>query len=1203
MRITFILIAVTLLMAMPSVTISEWSPGVSLHGPVAARPLFPSDLFGNRLSCARNSGSQVPNAISPLNLPADGTGAFATYDQASFVNNTAVNTTVQVPSGTGLFGALNTDQYLLLGVADPTNSTSSAFIGIGMTSELDDTIAVPLAILPNSTGAADFIYSTSNTVNSGNIETLEINYLHGDWWEFTYNGNPITGSSAWQNGTYNLGVSEASGWSCDGGARIGPSFLAEAWGQSGAATPTLPTTPVPWAVGVEPSGSSSTSYIPPDANAYPQFNKSQGTVGIIGHDQSSSIGIDQLSVGSSVSYPGAFAPLWGNYKVQMLNSSKITPTQATLGYNGTQIFNATALNQTGANLPHANYSWALSSPKLGTLNATSGNSVTLTAGSTTASGHIWANVSYNCSLLVDEANITVSGTAGPAIESFGASPKQVVVPPESDNTTTLAVVAGVWPFPISYKYTGLPAPCTSSNSTSIVCTPNVPGNYSVKVFLNDTKGHSSSATTPLLVDPDLSIVSFKDSPAELTVNTTTSINTTATGGIGPLIYNYTGMPPGCPNGRNTPVISCRPNATGMFNLTVFVNDSAGHSVNRTIQLVVNKMLSIANFTINPGTIQNGSSTVLTVKPAGGTPWSNGYEYSYLGLPKGCSSANKSSLTCVPSMVGNYTITANVTDSDGTSVQALSFLTVQPSSGPSITSFTADPGVVNVSQSTVLKVIVLGGVAPYSYVYAGLPGACSSANRSTLTCTPSPGEAGNYTIVVTVTDAKGLLASGALKLEVKNLPSVGPTISSFTANPSSFSLGSSTVLTVTATGGVGDLSYRYTGLPAGCSTANTSSLNCTPTIAGEFGVRVLVVDAAGHSANGSTMIWVAAPPPSISTFTVSPASVQVGSPANFSVVASGGSLPLHYVYIGLPAGCVSADFANLTCTPTSVGTYTVTVYVTDSVDRNASKTTNLTVTPRPAATLTSVLVLPSAVEVGIGNTTSLFLATPTCSATCPGTGITYSWKLSQPALGSLATPTSVSTTFTAGSTAGKDSLFVNATLNGVTKEATAVVTIQSPPLPTLVFVFISPPSINVTVGMTLDLSATVSCTDGTCPAGTEYAWTLNNSLGALSSTTGSSVAFTAGSNPGAVAVTVEATLNGRTISTNAAITIHARPTSSSGFLGFGGDTGYILVGVVVVVAGVVAILVLMRKLKPASVVPPPPPQPQVELPPPVKPPVL
>jgi hypothetical protein len=100
----------------------------------------------------------------------------------------------------------------------------------------------------------------------------------------------------------------------------------------------------------------------------------------------------------------------------------------------------------------------------------------------------------------------------------------------------------------------------------------------------------------------------------------------------------------------------------------------------------------------------------------------------------------------------------------------------------------------------------------------------------------------------------------------------------------------------------------------------------------------------------------------------------------------------------------------------------------------------------------------------------------------------------------------------------------------------------------------------------------------------YAWALTNSLGALSSNTGTSVTFTAGAQAGTVTVFVNATLNSVTKETSAVITITTQPppagSSSNGFLGLPGDEGYLLVGGVIVAAAVVILLLWLWNKKPS-----------------------
>jgi hypothetical protein len=104
------------------------------------------------------------------------------------------------------------------------------------------------------------------------------------------------------------------------------------------------------------------------------------------------------------------------------------------------------------------------------------------------------------------------------------------------------------------------------------------------------------------------------------------------------------------------------------------------------------------------------------------------------------------------------------------------------------------------------------------------------------------------------------------------PQNPPVISSFAATPSSFTLGSSTTLGVTASGGTGTLTYSYAGLPGGCTSADTPSLSCTPTATGTFAVRAYVNDSAGNSVSATT------------SFTVNPQSGGGGGVSTLEILA-------------------------------------------------------------------------------------------------------------------------------------------------------------------------------------------------------------------------------------------------------------------------------------------------------------------------------
>jgi Right handed beta helix region len=89
---------------------------------------------------------------------------------------------------------------------------------------------------------------------------------------------------------------------------------------------------------------------------------------------------------------------------------------------------------------------------------------------------------------------------------------------------------------------------------------------------------------------------------------------------------------------------------------------------------------------------------------------------------------------------------------------------------------------------------------------------------------------------------------------------------------------------------------------------------------------------------------------------------------------------------------------------------------------------------PAPSLASVAVDPSSASLGPGEN-QVFAAIAVCTSTCPG-GVTYSWSLGNN-LGTLNATTGAYVTFTAGANEGTDTLYGNATLNGVTREAAPV----------------------------------------------------------------------------------------------------------------------------------------------------------------------
>jgi hypothetical protein len=349
---------------------------------------------------------------------------------------------------------------------------------------------------------------------------------------------------------------------------------------------------------------------------------------------------------------------------------------------------------------------------------------------------------------------------------------------------------------------------------------------------------------------------------------------------------------------------------------------------------------VAQFDANSNPVDINAETNFSVDVYGGAP---PYTFSYSGLPPGCTSSNTSLLGCTPTQLGNFSVTVDVVDTVGNGTSAITTLSVVP--GLVVASFNATPASVAVGERTLLSVTTSGGVLPVGYVYSGLPPGCTSQTVPTLPCTPEA--TGTFSVSVTATDAAHRTSSTSLTLIVTSSGvAPGPQIDSFGISPDALLLGNSTALFLNASGGAGPLSLAYSGLPAGCASANETPLTCTPTTSGVFTVTFSAVDPAGATVSVEANLTVypvgGGGAALITAFGASPGTVMVGNATVLTVDASGGTAPLTFSYPSLPPGCYSANTPNLPCKPTSAGTFTIRVVVTDARGNTSGARATLTV---------------------------------------------------------------------------------------------------------------------------------------------------------------------------------------------------------------------------------------------------------------------
>jgi hypothetical protein len=187
--------------------------------------------------------------------------------------------------------------------------------------------------------------------------------------------------------------------------------------------------------------------------------------------------------------------------------------------------------------------------------------------------------------------------------------------------------------------------------------------------------------------------------------------------------------------------------------------------------------------------------------------------------------------------------------------------------------------------------------------------------------------------------------------------------------------------VHAVGGNFQYNYQYSGLPAGCASADLAAFSCVPTVGGNYVVDVLVTDTAGASVQLEMNLSIPQTPLSTS-LALSASEVDLGQPVVLTIAAAGGTgAPWSYAYLGLPAGCLSQDLAQLSCSPTRSGNFVITGTATDSQGGTITAAARLLVNPHVAVagTISTMTIdLSQAVTVN-------------AAATDGAPGYTYTWS--------------------------------------------------------------------------------------------------------------------------------------------------------------------------------------------------------------------
>jgi hypothetical protein len=460
-------------------------------------------------------------------------------------------------------------------------------------------------------------------------------------------------------------------------------------------------------------------------------------------------------------------------------------------------------------------------------------------------------------------------------------------------------------------------------------------------------GCGGGGGTGTTTGPAPSITSFTASSATIQAGASTSLTGVFSGGTGVITPGNMSVTSGTP-------MSVSPTTTTTYTLTVTASN--GTQATATATVTVTAAPVITSFAANPTTIASGSSSQLTAVFSGGAG---------VITPGNISVTSGTPVSVSPTSTTTYTLT--VTPTTGAAVTATATVTVT-AAGPVITSFAASPTTIEAGSSSQLTAVFTGGTGVVT------PGNIPVTSGTAITVSPTT----TTTYTLTVTPTTGTAATATATVTVDPVP----TITSFTANPTSISSGSSAQLTAVFAGGTGVVTPGNTPVTSG--TAITVSPTTTT-------IYTLTVTPPVGSVNATmqTTVTVNSGGPSITSFVATPSEIAAGSSSSLKGLFSGGTGVITPGNIAVTSGIP------VSVTPATTTTYTLTVTPTSGTPA----TSTATVTVDPAPVISSFAANPTTIVAG--NPSSL------SASFTGGTGVITPGNLSI----TSGTPVSVSPTTT------------------------------------------------------------------------------------------------------------------------------------------------------------------------------------------------
>jgi type II secretory pathway component PulJ len=524
---------------------------------------------------------------------------------------------------------------------------------------------------------------------------------------------------------------------------------------------------------------------------------------------------------------------------------------------------------------------------------------------------------------------------------------------------------------------------------------------SVKSIVARTMSFANSAAVNIGTPPPAPLT-ITEPPGDTLPNWTVNVpypagvTIVATGGFGPHAWRADGLPRGLAIDPQTGTISGTPQEIGGFTVKVSAYDSLGDVGPKTFGLTINKPPNITLPRLPDWTRDRDYRDTVMTADGGTTP----YTWSATGLPSGLSiAADTGVITGTPTVTGVSTVVVTMVDKAGVSTSK-TYDNVTINDPPEIRGPAGLPEWTRAVPYPNQTMSAANGTLPYKWVASGLPDGLSLDQASGV-LSGIPLADGDFAVKVTLTDASGASVTAQYALRIDPLPTIITTdLPNWVQNaPRPYDF------TLSAGGRPRAWTWTAAGLPPGLSLDPPSGrITGVPTTAGPWTPVITLRDGTGASTSKAYSLTINSPPSIPAPANLQDWTINRDYPGT-QIVVNDGLSPFTWQATGLPAGLSINSRGVITGTPTTSGTFNVTVTATDPTGSTASRTYSLVINPSPVITTAS---LPNA-EQGVAYATTVNVANGTAPFTWFGSGLPTGIVI-DPATGRLSGTPSVSGAF-------------------------------------------------------------------------------------------------------------------------------------------------------------------------------------------------